>query len=109
MKKRSIILSYFLPLLFIVIGCKHYKERLVTVESLLKEMTDRDGLAKLAPIPFKTFQASSYSRKSTSPEQEGWFDNADASQLVRVDTTEGHIEYVLMNVDGSGAIIRFWS
>ncbi|TKG93647.1 DUF2961 domain-containing protein [Puteibacter caeruleilacunae] len=81
----------------------------VTVSSLLNEMTDRDGLAKLPLHKFTTHQASSYSRKSLTKEQDGWFDNADASQFVRIDTIAGRREYVLMDEEGPGAIVRFWS
>jgi len=81
----------------------------VTTQSLLNEMVDRDGLAKLSQDSFKTLQVSSYSRKSVSQNQEGWFDNADASQFVREETIEGRKEFVLMDVEGPGAIVRFWS
>jgi len=95
-------------------GCdrKQIKKKgseVVTIQSLLKEMTDRDGLAKLAEHSFKTLQASSYSRKSVTTNEKGWFDNADASQYIRIEKTKGRTEHVLMDVDGPGAIVRFWS
>lgn len=110
MRRSFLIIYSFVFVILIGQACiRKPGEKIVTIDLLLKEMTDRDGLAKLAPIPFKTFQASSYSRKSTAPDQEGWFDNADASQFVRIDTIEGRIEHVLMDVEGPGAIVRFWS
>ena len=81
----------------------------VTIASLLDEMVDEDELAKLPQYAYKTLQASSYSRKSVSENKEGWFDNADASQFIREEVNEGRKEYVLMEVEGPGVIVRFWS
>ncbi|MBI9065258.1 MAG: DUF2961 domain-containing protein, partial [Marinilabiliaceae bacterium] len=109
--QRSLFIIYSFISVILIEGACIFKPdgQEVTVESLLNEMIDRDGLAKLPLHNYKMMQASSYSRKSTAPGQEGWFDNADASQFVRVDTTEGRIEHVLMDVEGPGAIVRFWS
>ncbi|WP_298288813.1 DUF2961 domain-containing protein [uncultured Lutibacter sp.] len=114
MKTLNIKLFSILLLSILLIACNFKPNRVVTSEivttqSLLNEMVDRDGLAKLSEHSFKTLQASSYSRKSISKNQEGWFDNADASQFIKVDTIEGRKEHVLMDVDGPGAIVRFWS
>lgn len=81
----------------------------INIASLLEEMGDKDELAKLPRHSFKTLQASSFSRKSISENQEGWFDNNDASQFIRIDTIQGRKEYVLMDEEGPGAIVRFWS
>ncbi len=98
-----------LPLLVFFGACNTSLINRVSIDSLLKEMVDRDGLAKFPQNNFKLKQASSYSRKSIAPDEEGWFDNVDASQYVRTDTIGGRIEHVLMDVDGPGAIVRFWS
>jgi hypothetical protein len=91
------------------IGCDSDNSKLVvTVESLLNEMTDKSDLARI-DNNYKTFQSSSYSRKSVSKNEEGWFHNADACQFVRIDTlANGRIEYVLLDSDGPGAIVRIW-
>lgn len=81
----------------------------ITTETLLQEMLDRDALAKADKHPFKTLQASSYSRKAVSPDRPGWFDNADAKQYIGVETIDGRKERVLMDVEGPGVIVRFWS
>jgi len=109
LKLYSVIL-----LAMLVLSCDFQEKgtvtsEVVTTRSLLKEMTDRDGLAKLSKYSFKTLQASSYSRKSISKNKEGWFDNADASQFIREEKTDGRTEYVLMDESGPGAIVRFWS
>lgn len=44
----------------------------VTMQSLLREMVDREKLAEFpAEIPYRTLQASSYNRASISPDQPG--------------------------------------
>lgn len=81
----------------------------VTVERLLREMVDLDGLA-LRPEPFfKQAQSSSYDRASHKG-GEAWFANRDAGQYVRTETTaDGRKEHVLADLAGPGAITRFWS
>ncbi|WP_425396220.1 glycoside hydrolase family 172 protein [Aeoliella sp.] len=85
----------------------------VTLESLLKEMTDRSTLAKF-PLPAYTCsQASSYDRNSDDPNnKKTWFANADRSQWVRIEENEvdgeKRREFVMMDEAGPGAIVRFW-
>jgi len=80
----------------------------VNFESLLREMVDRDSLARI-PAPYYTCrQFSSYDRDSKEPGGAGWFANWDRSQFIRVDTKEGGTEHVLMDADGPGAVVRFW-
>jgi len=81
---------------------------IVTIESLLKEMVDRDALAKTNAIPFKIMHVSSYSQKSISPDQPGWFDNAD-SRVFKKDLSITNKEYTIMDVEGPGAMVRLWS
>ncbi|NNU33880.1 hypothetical protein HK413_06500 [Mucilaginibacter sp. S1162] len=40
-------------------------------------------------IYYEEHQASSYDRHSISPDQPGWFANADASQYIRTETVDG--------------------
>jgi hypothetical protein len=85
-----------------------YGQTPITTASLLKEMISYRSVAQW-PQPFYTeAQASSYDRKSISPNQPGWFANADASQYIGTETVSGHPEHVMMDVDGPGAIVRFW-
>jgi len=53
-------------------------------------------------------QASSYDRKSISPELPGWFANDDRSQYIRTEDVNDRLEHVMMDVDGPGAVVRFW-
>lgn len=80
----------------------------VTMQSLLHELTDRAEMAKLPKHNYKLLQASSYDRASKSTD-ENWFANGDASQFIRIDTTDNGVEYVLLEAEGAGAVVRFWS
>ncbi|MFA5814288.1 MAG: DUF2961 domain-containing protein [Bacteroidales bacterium] len=81
----------------------------ITFESLLQELTDRSGIAQWPAPEFRLLQASSYDRRSTEKDKEGWFANEDWSNYVRKEINQGREEYVLMDVEGPGAITRFWT
>jgi len=80
----------------------------ITTESLLDDLTNLRRLAQLPSPSYTTRQASSYDRKSKSP-QEGWFANGDAGQYIRVEDKAGRKEFVMMDEVGPGAIVRIWS
>jgi hypothetical protein len=80
----------------------------VSLASLLSEQADPGTVARWPDPYYKEMQASSYDRKSVSPDQPGWFANDDRSQYIRTETVEGHKEMVMMDADGPGAIVRFW-
>ncbi|MCX5683971.1 MAG: DUF2961 domain-containing protein [Planctomycetota bacterium] len=81
----------------------------ITLETLLKEMVDRDAAARFPDPPYKCMQASSYDRRSKTPDDAaGWFANNDWSQFVRSEENKGRLEWVLMDADGPGAIVRQW-
>ncbi|MCL2119147.1 MAG: DUF2961 domain-containing protein [Planctomycetaceae bacterium] len=102
--KRLIFLTIALVLFFTA----HLSAKDVSLESLLKEMTDRAAIAEF-PDPYYTCkQASSYDRASVAPDKPGWFANGDASQFVRDEMNGDRKEWVLMDADGPGAIVRWW-
>ncbi len=82
----------------------------ITTRSLLEEMIDRDAIARF-PLPAYTCrQFSSYDRASTSPSNaQTWFANGDANQYLRTEENGGRKEWVMMDTDGPGAVVRFWS
>lgn len=82
----------------------------ISLPTLLEEMVDRGALARL-PDPWYTCkQASSYDRKSVSPENhEAWFANADAGQFIREEQNGLRREWVMMEAQGPGAVVRIWS
>ncbi len=81
----------------------------VTLQSLLEEMVSRESIAKL-PIPaYKNLQASSYDRRTVS-RNKGWHANGDRSYFVNVETKDnGRHQHVMLEANGPGAIVRFWS
>ena len=80
----------------------------VTLLSLLGEMTDRERLTRLPEPAYTTRLFSSYDRASVAPDKPGWFANADANQFIRTEDKGGRSEHVMLDVEGPGAIVRFW-
>lgn len=94
-------------LLAVVVGCAPTR---VTTRSLLAEMTDLPGLAAYPRPVFVCRQFSSYDRRSKTPaDHAGWFANGDAGNYLRVEEVGDRKEYVMMDADGPGAIVRIWS
>ena len=82
------------------------QERRITLGGLVREMTDLERLAALPATKYVARQASSYDRRSKTPDDpEGWFANRDAGHFSRV---EGE-EHVLLDVAGPGVVTRIWS
>ncbi len=105
---NSRFLLFFLTvsIIFSLYSCK--KEKVVSLKTLLFEMTDKNAITKI-PVPFYNLkQFSSYDRKSVSPDSEGWFANDDYTQFHGIDTSKGRKEYILLDTDGPGAIVRWW-
>ncbi|VGO11772.1 hypothetical protein PDESU_00318 [Pontiella desulfatans] len=87
----------------------------VTIESLLTEMIDRDSVARYPAADFRLKQHSSYNRASKTPDEpEGWFNNKDNNtsdkhdSFIRIEENNGQKEWVLMDHEGPGAIVRTW-
>jgi hypothetical protein len=88
----------------------------VSIESLLKEMVDRDAVARFPATDFRLKQHSSYNRASKTPaEPEGWFTNQDYNpkranthNFIRIEENNGRKEWVLMDHEAPGAIVRTW-
>jgi hypothetical protein len=84
----------------------------VTLADLLRQMIDLNELAVLPNPAFTCKQFSSYDRRSTDPDvatDENWFANADRGQHLREEQRNGATEWVMMDADGPGAIVRIWS
>ena len=87
----------------------------VTIESLLREMIDRDSVARYPESDFRLKQHSSYNRASKTPDEpKGWFTNKDFNSkstdknFIRIEENAGKQEWVLMDHEGPGAIVRTW-
>lgn len=80
----------------------------VSLETLLNEITNREVKAEYPSPYFTCKQFSSYDRATVTPNDKSWFANWDRSMFIRIDTIKGNNEYVMMDTDGPGAIVRFW-
>lgn len=98
--------SIFIPLLAALAGSCWAQ---VTVHSLLQEMTDLTRLTRRPSPDYTMAQSSSYDRKSVTPGNPDWFANDDHGQYVRSYVRYGRTEYVLADLKGPGAVVRFWS
>jgi hypothetical protein len=93
---------------FAVLTNSCFAQKSISLKSLLNDLTNRDEVAKW-PVPYyQEMQASSYDRRSISPDLPGWYANEDHSNYIRTDTVNGRKELVMLDVDGPGAIVRFW-
>ena len=80
----------------------------IDLGGLLREMLDRAGIAEFPKPAFVCKQASSYNRKSKTPGTREWFSTDDYSHFIRCDEVGGRREWVMADVDGPGAIVRWW-
>lgn len=85
-----------------------YSQKSVSLGSLLTDMIDRDVAARFPSPEFTCAQFSSYDPASVSKDAPGWFANEDFNQFIRLETTGGRSEFVMMETEGPGAIVRFW-
>ncbi len=100
---RSFVL--FALMLFLAVSCT---QEPITLETLLLEMTDREEMARYPDPDFTLKQFSSYDRATVSPDDSTWFANWDRSMFIRTDTIDGRREFVMMDAEGPGAVVRFW-
>ena len=96
----------------LIISCLVYlsctRHKIVNLKNLLIEMTDRKSIT-LIPSPYYNLkQFSSYDRESDTAGGKGWFANSDYTQFVGIDTSAGRKEYILLDSDGPGAVVRWW-
>ena len=92
-------------LLIVLSGCAQH---MVTTASLLDEMADRQRLTLYPDPEFRLKQASSYNRLSVSEGNDDWFANNDMSHFIRIETHGGRREFVMLDAEGPGAIVRWW-
>ncbi|NLX54527.1 MAG: DUF2961 domain-containing protein [Planctomycetaceae bacterium] len=89
--------------------CGQVHAQTVSLGTLLDEMIDRAGLARFPSPAYTCRQASSYDRGTVAPDQPGWYANMDRSHFVRMEEQDGRKEFVLMDEEGPGAVVRFWA
>jgi hypothetical protein len=81
----------------------------ISCPSLIPEMTDLAALAEFANPPFTCKQSSSYDRASTTPALHTWFANRDSGHYLHAEKHHGRREFVMLDAQGPGAIVRIWS
>jgi hypothetical protein len=107
MKFRCLINAVVVAIvLFAAIGVR--ADDPITLDSLLDEMTDRAALARLPEPAYTCAQASSYDQHSVAEDEDGWFANNDRSYFVGPETINGREEWIMMDVEGPGVIVRWW-
>jgi len=107
MNLKRLISTFSLTLIVFVIFNDCYSQP-VTLNSLLEEMADRHRLSYFPEVQYELKQFSSYNRRSKHPDSAGWFANNDMSHFLRVENTDGRREFVMFDVEGPGAIVRWW-
>ncbi len=105
MRNKPLIILVLIGIgILVCSGCK----KTISITSLLDEMADRKHLTYFPEEEYLLKQASSYNRASVAPGRASWFENNDMSHFIRVEETAGRREYVLLDTDGPGAIVRWW-
>lgn len=102
------IYGYAVLLLAAVLSASCSGKTEITMETLLDEMVDRESVTYFPETAWQQKQASSYDRRSVSPDAPGWFANRDWTGYERLDTICGRVEKVMMEWNGPGAIDRIW-
>lgn len=95
--------------IFIICFCAcQGTSQVITTASLLQEMVTSESLPQYPEPYYITRQFSSYDRASVCKDSLSWYANCDRSQFLRIDSVDGRREFVMVDVDGPGAITRFW-
>jgi hypothetical protein len=111
-KIQLIMLVLILSSMFF--SCKNEKG-IISIQSMLNEMIDRDEISYFPKDNFRLKQQSSYNRASNNLEDSlAWFNNHDFNSndkdhnFLRIEEKNGQKEWVLMEHEGPGAIVRTW-
>ncbi len=106
------LVSAIILIIVLVAGCSQREPKdanLVTLASLLDEMTDREAITRFPRPGYKLKQASSYDRSQSNPQDNAtWFNNVDYNHYIRMEEYDGQREYVIMEEDRPGCITRWW-
>ncbi|MCL3779913.1 DUF2961 domain-containing protein [Prolixibacteraceae bacterium JC049] len=103
------LIKYALVILVILPAIANAQEKTITIQSLLREMVNRDKLATFPNPSYECKQASSYNRESVSPDKPGWFADSDGVFCIRTEMNNGQKEWVLMEDEGPGCITKIWA
>lgn len=97
-------------LLLLLLGAGLAAQRPLDLAGLWTQLTDEDRLWQPAGPGETIVVASSRDRRSDQgPEvPDDWFADEDAGRFVRVDLRDQRPEYVLVDTEGPGALVRLW-
>ena len=105
--KKTIIFCF----LILSIVSDSFAAGTVSFESLMKDMANRSSICEFPSPGYACRQFSSFDRGSKAADQPGWFANGDSSKFLRTEknaAANGRDEWVLMDAQGPGAVVRFW-
>jgi len=108
MKKLRFKTALLAALASLIISASCSNEPVITFRSLLKEMADPESITRFPDHGYRLVQFSSYDRQSIHPDSAGWFANNDYTQFIREEFNDGRREYVMLEAEGPGAIVRWW-
>jgi hypothetical protein len=80
----------------------------INFRTLLRDMIDRTQIAEFPTPEFVCKQCSNYNRAAVAPDKPGWYANANSSFFYGCDELDGRREWIMMDVDGPRAIVRWW-
>lgn len=108
MKNHRLIFAVLVALTAIIMSSSCKRETIITFRSLLMEMSDPEAITRFPDPGYRLVQFSSYDRLSIHPDSAGWFANNDYTHFIREEFNDGRHEYVMLETDGPGAIVRWW-
>ena len=103
---RSVVLAIALSLSVVLTHTSKSQE--INLGTLLEDMVDRTQIAEFPDPEFLCKQCSSYNRETVAKGQPGWFANGDSSYFYGVEDRDGRREWIMMDVDGPGTLVRWW-
>lgn len=80
----------------------------VSYSSLLEEMVSFDSATRYPSVSYRSRQASSYDRRSVSPNEQHWCANDDGWGYERMEINSGREEKVIFDERHPGVITRIW-
>lgn len=95
-------------IMFSVIFCLSCQKQPISLPALLQTLSEQDHLSYYPRPAYRLKQASSYDRRSILPGTQDWFANEDYTRFIRLDTSLHRPEYVMLESEGPGAVVRWW-
>lgn len=113
--KRTTVLLVLAILTFPMLT---FANSVITTAHLIEELTDLSQLAEFPDVNYKLIQFSSYDRRSIQRLHSDWFSNSDGFgsepipgfiAVLKEEKDGNDGEYLLAEINGPGAIVRFWT